>query len=249
MNELNEVPSPVLGSRHKNRTKYVAACIVAGLSVVGCARSAEGQKPTPAQLSDALLTITDLDGGWSESQRQFFDTRSPENPSIDPSIWCPESAEVTKNLVDLAGDAGADVEMSIETDSGGPRIMRLQAWANDDVRDYFKDASEAARLCDGVTNTDDSGATSTTALIIGRDIGDESISWSDTIIPPPGTEKDKRQVVGRTTIARFGDIIMVLQLGDVGPVGSTELMNEDDWWSVVETAGKKLDTLDEQVHD
>jgi len=148
------VPSPVLGYRHKNQTKYVVACIVAGLSVVGCTRSAEGQKPTPAQLSEALLTTTN-----------------------------------------------------------------------------------------------ESGAASTTALITGRDIGDESISWSDTIIPPPGTEKDKRQVIGRTTIARFGDIIMVLQLGDVGPVGSTELMNEDEWWSVVETAGKRLDTLDEQVHD
>ncbi len=233
----------------KNRAKYVAACIVVSLSIAGCTRSAEGQKPTPEQLSDALLTITDLEGDWSESQRQFFDTRSPENPSIDPSIWCPESAEVTTNLVELAGEAGADVEMESRPDTDGPRLMRLQAWANDDVRDYFREASEAARICDGVTNTDETGATSITALITGRDIGDESISWSDTIVPPPGTEKDKQQVVGRTTIARFGDIIMVLQLGDVGPVGSTELMSEDDWWSVVEIAGKKLENLDEQVHD
>jgi hypothetical protein len=233
----------------KNRAKYVAACIVASFSIVGCTRSAEGQKPTPEQLSEALLTITDLEGDWSESQRQFFDTRSPENPSIDPSIWCAESAEVTKDLVGLAGEAGADVEMSSQTDSGDPRMMRLQAWANDDVQDYFRDASEAARICDGVSNTDDSGAVSTTALITGRDIGDESISWSDTVVPPPGTEKDKRQVVGRTTIARFGEVIMVLQLGDVGPVGSTDLMSEDDWWSVVEIAGKKLENLDEQVHD
>jgi hypothetical protein len=139
--------------------------------------------------------------------------------------------------------------MESRPDTDGPRLMRLQAWANDDVRDYFREASEAARICDGVTNTDETGATSITALITGRDIGDESISWSDTIVPPPGTEKDKQQVVGRTTIARFGDIIMVLQLGDVGPVGSTELMSEDDWWSVVEIAGKKLENLDEQVHD
>jgi len=40
---------------------------------------------------------------------------------------------------------------------------------------------------------------------------------------------------------------MVMQLGDVAFTGSAEAMDEDEWWSVVELAGKKLDTLDSQV--
>jgi hypothetical protein len=227
----------------KSRTKYVAACAVVCLSLAGCANDETSEQPTPQQLSEALLAISDLEGNWSESQRQAFDTREPENPSIDPSIWCPEATDATKDLIDLAGEAGADVEMESLTGSDRPRLIRLQAWANDDVRDYYDAASTAARLCDGVTRNDENGVTATTELIEGRDVGDESISWSETLLSPARTGQETTQVVSRITIARFGDIIMVLQLGDIGALGSTDLMSEDDWWSIVETASKKLDDL------
>lgn len=216
--------------------------------LAGC-RSASGQKPTPEQISDALLTITDMEGEWSETQRQVFDERSPENPSIDPSIWCPEAAEVSGGLVDLAGQAGADVEMQFEGKEKTFRLMRLQAWSNDDVEEYFRDAREAVQICDGVTATDESGVVSTTEVVSGRDIGDESISWSQKLTPPAETQGEKMESVGRTTIARFGDIIMVLQIGDAGPAGEATSMADEEWWSIVEMAGKKLDELDQQVHD
>jgi len=204
--------------------------------------------PTPTMISDALPTITDMPGDWRETQRQAFDARGPENPSIDPSVWCPESAMVTGNLVEYAGDAGADVEMQFIGSSSGSRLMRLQGWANENSDEYYADAKEAVRICDGTTSTDDSGAVTSTDVILNRDIGDESISWSQTTTPPEGTQKDKMESISRTTIARFGAIVMVLQLGDASPTGTGALMSEDDWWSIVEMAGKKLHDLDKQVH-
>jgi len=225
--------------------------IIVGASLLlmaSCTRSAEGQLPTPEMLSDALPTITEMPGEWNESQRQVFAVRGNENPSIDPSVWCPNVAEVTKNLVSLAGDSGADVEMQAVMPEGQPRMMRLQAWANDDVKAYFRDAKEAAEICNNVEVKDAIGVTEKYSVIEDRDIGDQSISWQQITTPPASTQTEKFQTVGRTTIARFGSIIMVLQLGDMAFTGKTNAMNEDDWWDIVELAGKKLDTLDEQVH-
>ena len=232
------------------RRKLIAPVVVLALGAVlgaSCTRSAEGQLPTPEMISDVLPTITDMPGNWDESQRQVFDVRGPENPSIDPSVWCPAAGMVTENLVDLAGQSGADVEMMSKGPSGTPRMMRLQAWANDDVEDYFRDAREAVMICDGQSVTADSGAVETYSVVEGRDIGDESISWVQKTTPPPATQSEKMESVSRTTIARFGSIIMVMQLGDVAFTGSAVAMDEDEWWSVVELAGKKLDTLDSQV--
>jgi hypothetical protein len=219
------------------------------LLMSSCTRSAEGQLPTPEMLSNALPTITEMPGEWNETQRQVFAVRGNENPSIDPSVWCPNVTELTKDLVSLAGESGADVEMQAEMPDGQPRMMRLQAWANDDVKTYFRDAREAVQICNNVEVKDVSGVMEKYSVIEARDIGDESISWQQTTTPPESTQTEKFQTVSRTTIARFGSIIMVLQLGDMAFTGSTEAMDEDDWWDIVELAGKKLDSLDEQVHE
>lgn len=229
------------------RLRLLSSVCVALALVAGCTREAEGQLPTPEMISDALPTITDMPGEWKETQRQFFDTRSNENPSIDPSVWCPAAEMVTKNLVDLAGESGADVEMQAETPSETARLMRLQAWANDDVEDYFRDAKEAVRICDGEKVTDASGATEEYSIVANRDIGDESISWMQTTTPPPSTQQDKFQSIGRTTIARFGSIVMVMQIGDAAFTDKVVTMDEDEWWALVELASKKLDDLDSQV--
>jgi hypothetical protein len=181
-------------------------------------------------ISDALPTITDMPAGWDESQRQVFDERGNENPSIDPSVWCPAAADAAENLVELAGRSGADVEMQQERPAGMPRMMRLQAWANDDVEDYLRDAEEAVRICDGETVTQDSGAVETYSVIEGRDIGDESISWMQKTTPPPATQGDKLESVGRTTVARFGSIVMVMQLGWTRTTGGRSWSwPESDW--------------------
>jgi hypothetical protein len=68
-------------------------------------------------------------------------------------------------------------------------------------------------------------------------------------VPPPSTQKDKLASIGRTTIARFGDILMIAQVGTVNWTGAQALMDEEQWWDIVEIAGKKLHDLDKQVHD
>jgi hypothetical protein len=227
--------------------KSLALIGVALIVLTSCTRSAEGQLPTPEMLSETLPTITDMPGNWNETQRQVFAVRGNENPSIDPSVWCPAAREVTKNLIKLAGSSGADVEMQAEMTEGRPRMMRLQAWANNDVKAYFRDAKEGVRVCDGGTVTLSGGVTEKYSVIEDKDIGDESISWMQTTTPPASKQTEKFQTVGRTTVARFGSIIMVLQIGDMAFTNSVTPMNEDEWWDIVELAGKKLDTLDEQV--
>lgn len=231
------------------KSRVLVPLFVSLLALAGCTRDAKGEMPTPAMLSNALLTITDMPGTWNETQRQAFTERGAENPSIDPSIWCPNASMVTKNLVSFAGQSGADVEMEVTGEPDVRRMMRLQAWANDDVKSYFRDAKEAVRICDGKTYTDSSGVASTMIINDGHSIGDESINWTQTVQPPPGAGGGKMVSVSRTTIARFGDVIMVLQIGDAVTEGQTSPLTEAKWWAIVSAAGERLHDLDHQVHD
>ena len=190
-----------------------------------------------------------MPGTWNETQRQIFEKRGNENPSLDPSVWCTEASEVTKDLENLAGVAGADVEMQADNTNNGARMMRLQAWSNNDVSAYFSAAAEAARICDGTSVVDADGVGRSWEVIDSRDTGDESISWTERTVPPAATQGDKFESIGRTTVARFGDILMVMQMGDANWTGTTEQMDETDWWAIVELAGRKLAILDAQVHD
>ena len=199
---------------------------------------------TAKALSDALLTVTDMPSGWEESQRQVFNTRSMENPSIDPSVWCSQAKATAEPLVDLAGQSGADVEMSQSRGgNAGASMMRLQAWSNDDATEYFATAQAAVEKCDNVSSTDESGVSTKTEVIDGRSVGNESVSFSQETIPPPSTQGEKFSSVSRTSIVRIGSIIMVMQLGDAGPTGSVQLMDEETWWGYVTQAVDKLEEL------
>jgi hypothetical protein len=223
--------------------ELVLSGVVCSLILTGCSRSAEKQLATPATISEALPTITDMPGDWDETQRQVFDERGPENPSIDPSVWCPMAADLGDELVVLAGQSGADVEMQAESATGSPRMMRLQAWTNGDVEEYFDTAAEAVRLCDGTSGTDPTGTVETFSIIGGREVGDASVSWEQIVTPPPTLQGDKFETVARTTIARFGSIVMVLQLGDAAWTDSVVPLDENEWWSIVELAGRRLASL------
>ena len=223
--------------------RSVLVCALA-LTVVSCSDDVdEGTQKiqTAKALSDSLLTVTDMPAGWEETQRQVFEKRENENPSIDPSVWCPAAQKTAAPLVALAGDSGADVEMSrSQGDGKGATMMRLQAWSNEDAEEYYTTAALAAEKCDGVSSTDDAGVTTQITLITTKSIGDESVSWSERVDPPTALSSEKFSTVSRTTIARFGSVIMVIQIGDAAPSGSVELMDETTWWGIVSTAGDKL---------
>lgn len=228
------------------KSRYVR--IFAALAIVGSlAACSDGvddatQKIESAKaLSDSLLTVTDMPQGWAETQRQVFEMRGNENPSIDPSIWCSAAQKTAEPLVQLAGDSGADVEMSRNQGDGkGATMMRLQAWSNTDAEEYYSTAALAAEKCDGVSTTDASGVTTRIELITNKTIGDESVSWSERIDPPSGMSGEKFSSMSRTTIARYGSVIMVIQIGDAAPADSVLLMDESTWWDIVSTAGGKL---------
>lgn len=168
---------------------------------------------TPQQLSAALLTAGDLEGTWTETQRDTFTTREPENPSIDPSLWCP--AGNGDALVALAGQAGADVELSAAGD--GAYLIRQQAWSNGQVEQYVTAVAAAVDACSGASWTDGDGNTYTLEPLSSVPlIGDASISWTVTIqlAGTPPTSSFAQQ-----TVARFGDVAMVLQGGATPTAG------------------------------
>jgi len=210
--------------------------LVLVVGVTACAKSAD---KSPTNLADALLGITDMPGDWQETQRDAFTTRSNENPSIDPSVWCPDSKVEAAKLTGLAGDAGADVEMQMQSAGNEmPRLMRLQAWRNDDARRYFAQAQTVVNMCDGAKWTEAPGVSQEMWKIDGPEVGDESVSWGTTMAPPSGL--GKASSTGRTTIARLGDIIMVLQIGDYATGADLPALTDEEWRDIVQRAADKL---------
>lgn len=193
------------------------------LPIAACGREDTGvapPAPTTEQLSDALLTVGDLGdlgGPWTETQRSVFTVREPENPSIDPSLWCP--AGKGDELVTLAGAAGADVELTIDNPDA-PYFVRQQAWSNADVEAYLAAVEAAVTACSGATWKDEGGNAYTLqpAAAVPA-VGDESVSWRVTIELTGG--RDTSTSFTDQTVARFGEALMVLQAGAV-PVTSPD---------------------------
>lgn len=188
---------------------------------------------TTQQLSDALLTTADLGTGWTETQRTVFATREPENPSIDPSLWCP--AADGAGLVALAGDEGADVELQLGSPQT-PFMVRQQAWTNADVARYLTATTAAVAACTGTSWTDSDGNTyrlepSTTAPAIG----DESVSWKVTI---ELTAPDQPLSFTEQTVARFGEVLMVIQAG--ATMTTSPDATAPNLVTLVRTAGDKM---------
>jgi hypothetical protein len=190
---------------------------------------------SPSQLSDALLTKSDLGTGWTETQRDVFTTRQPENPSVDPSLWCP--AGKGDELVALAGQEGADVELSLG-DTHSPFMVRQQAWANTDVQEYFTSVKAAVATCSGVTWNDSEGNSYTLQAAAAPEIGDESTSWKVTIQLTGATPT---MSFAEQTAARFGDVMMVVQAGATPTTGATA--TAANYRTIVRVAGDKLAAL------
>jgi hypothetical protein len=187
---------------------------------------------TPQQLSEGLLTTTDLGAGWTETQRDVFTTRQPENPSIDPSLWCP--AGKGDQLVALAGQEGADVELTLGT-TDFPYMVRQQAWTNADVEQYFTSVQAAVAACTGITWKDSEGNSYTLQPLTAPTIGDESSSWTVTIETTGTTPMTS---FSQQTAARFGTVMMVLQGGATQTAGAGA--TAPNYLAIVQVAGDKM---------
>lgn len=228
------------------KSAFVRRSILVGalsLFVVGCRSGTGSEPPTIEELSDALLIITDMDGDWNETQRQTFVTRSNENPSIDPSIWCPDAEQIAKPLTTLAGDSGADVEMQYTGLVTGARLLRQQAWHDDNATDYLETVKAVIDTCDAKTWTDEDGVTYTFTKIPDPGVGDEAAGFSTEMNPPESTQGEKYGSVGRAMIVRVGDTVMVLQAGDMARTDSSVLLDDEEWTEMLETAVDKIKKL------
>lgn len=217
--------------------------LVVLLSVVGAGCGVflkpEGQQ-SAERLLPGLVDAGDMPSGWEESRREVFLERTADDPSIDPRSWCPRAA-ASKDLAALAGGSGAIVELNREK-GRTPGFVRLQAWSNKDVVAYVSAVRQSAKACDGVESTDAAGVTVSMRLLTGRSVGDESVSWSSRTVPPFSAFAGKFASFARTTVARFGQVAMVMQVEDAGPPGSSGFMPEGDWWPLVQRAAEKLAT-------
>jgi hypothetical protein len=186
------------------------------------------------RLATGLLTVEDLGEGWAETQRTRFEMREPENPSIDPSLWCPQADRTALRLVDLAGDAGVDVEFE-KVSKGSSRYVRLQAWSNTEVGDFMTAVDKALAECDGVAWNDGSGTTYTITALRAPTVGDEVINWEIDIIT--GTPTGEVASLSRMSVFRIGEAVGVIQEGGMGDAGAT---TNDDRTALIVMAADKL---------
>jgi hypothetical protein len=116
--------------------------------------------------------------------------------------------------------------------------MRLQAWRNDSVRQYFAQILTVVNVCDNAKWTQDPGVTQEVRRIDGPDVGDESVSWGTSLVPPEG--KEMARSTGYTTVARIGEVIMVLQIGDFATSSTSDVLTDEEWREIVQRAADKL---------
>lgn len=223
------------------RRGSIALVVVAVLAPVTGCKTVEGDWHSTTELSDALLTVTDLGDAWRETQRDVFDLREPENPVLDPSYFCP-AAEMTSTRIDtLAGQSGADVEMRMKDST---RMMRLQAWNNTEASKFFELVSTAVTLCDGAQWTDESvGVTTTLDEVEGPKTGSEAVHWLVVHSPPANNPDGKFGGSEHVSVVRFDGVIMLLQVGDYSLDPAAASIADDDWWVLVALAAKKIDDL------
>ena len=190
------------------------------------------------ELSRALVEVGDLPAGWTETQREMFDVRQLENPSLDNSLWCPKVSDSKSELNNLAGDAGADVEMEFREGTGVSVAMRLQAWSNSDVKRYFSLATSMIEKCDDESWTDN-GVTYTENIVDGVQVGDGSISWQVDISSKNATVNFSS--TNKLSLVLFGDSIALLQYGKNTTAGSEESLLSAEWLTVANIVMKRLE--------
>ena len=222
------------------QSRIVARFVLCLLLLTSCNRVRDGDTNyvSTSDLSQALIEVADLPTGWSETQRDLFDMRQPENPSIDNSLWCPKASSSLGKLSNLTGDAGADVEMEYREGTGVAVALRLHAWSNEDVREYFSLATRLVEQCDDETWTD-AEVSYTENIVDGVEIGDDSISWEVKIAS--SATSNAFSSTNRITMVLIGDVIGVLQYGRNTTEASFSQPENAAWLFVLDAALKRLE--------
>lgn len=227
----------------------IVACLAPLAVLAACGD--EVRVYTPAELSERLLTLDEMGPGWTESQRDVFDTREPENPSIDPSLWCPDfSTAKSDQLTLLAGPSGADVELQLgdATAAEQPTYgLRQQAWSNLDATDYLRELATAVRTCSGKTwegTGEDIGAEYRLTPLEAPTVGDEAVAVLVAITLSPEDGEPTMVMRQRMAAVRAGSIVMVLQEGDLLDIDEEPSTSDAEFDALIEQAGRPFVELD-----
>lgn len=240
-------------SRPRSFPIVVTAC----LALLAACGGDDPKIYSPTELGDALLTVDDMGPGWTESQRTVFDTREVENPSIDPSLWCPDfSTGKSDQLTELAGPSGADVELQLGDPQAAEQAtygLRQQAWSNKDADDYLRELNEAVGTCNGKTWSDSGdgseegvGAEYRLTLLTAPSVGDEAVAAlvTITLLAPEGSGESDLVIRQRMAAVRAGSIVMVLQEGDTLSGDGEPSTTDDEFATLVELAARPFVELD-----
>ena len=230
------------------RTVRRLACAVAIVAVVvltSCGSSTGGKADTtttaatvhtPAELGAALLTESDLGGAWTESQRDVFTTRQPDNPSVEDSLsLCPAASTQLDTLRTLSSQAGADVEFQHARTTVQGWFIRQQAWNDVRVPRYLAVLAAGVAACHGQTWNDPDG-NSVQALDVtdSTELGDESIMLrSETVVHSADGDVAWRT---RLAVARFGNVLMAVGELTVQPASSPSPVSDADWRHLLDVA-------------
>ncbi len=206
---------------------------------------------SPADLGERLLAPGGMGPGWTESQRDVFETRAPENPSIDPSLWCPDyPTGKSDQLVSLAGDAGADVELQLGDPTAAEQPtygLRQQAWSNRDAVDYLRELTDAVRICSGATwegTGEDVGAEYRLTPLEAPTVGDEAVAVLVAITLSPEDGEPTMVMRQRMAAVRAGSIVMVLQEGDLLDIDEEPSTSDAEFDALIEQAARPFVELD-----
>lgn len=214
-----------------------------------------------SELGAELLTTDAMGPGWTETQRTVFDTREPENPSIDPSLWCPDLGADAEQLTSLAGSSGADVELELAEPSSPDQPtyrLRQQAWSNTEADDYLRQFTEAVAACTGKVwedaGTADEAAEYRLAPLPDPAVGDEAAAAMVTItLSAPadggdagdaGAAEPTLVIRQRMAAVRTGTIVMLLQEGDTLSPDGEPSTTDEEFAALVELAARPFVELD-----
>ena len=215
----------------------IALVTFLSISALASCGDETSKKRSNDDLSAALITVSDLGTSWTEDHRYAFDTRTAENPAPDSSSFCPAASTETADLSELAGQSGAEAEMKM----GDSRTVRIQAWDNSDAQEFFDAVNAAVKTCDAVEWTDGSvGSTISFSALDGPKLGNESIHWTQITTPPSDNPQGKYGSSSRTSVVRFGSVIMLLHVHDIGLEPQASTITESEWRTIVNLAANRI---------
>lgn len=211
----------------------------------GSGSQSSGGTVSPAKLSSALLTISDMPTGWSEETGET--TTSTESSSDGGSssfkrVLCPESAAALpdsfKDLGKADSSATSSAWVEFSKSSMGPFLMQGAVSGSGSADKRFDTIKSALEGCKGKTwdDTDKEGVKTTYSLAPASapKLGDRSFAYRIT------GDASMGELTFDLIMGQKGDVLITLiSVSLISPFGR-ESISADEMNQIVDTANRKL---------